>query len=205
MKNRWSGILGTVLILLFLPFPLYAQSWEFAKEKDGIRIYTRKETGKSLKSFKGEATIHAASEQIFSMLENVNNTDWWDKNLTDIKVIAYEKYKSARYYLVYDLPWPVGDRDLAVDVVSEYDPATGIGKVTAVPLKGGYPEKEDKVRIREYRQTWTVTPVGNGASHVILEGFVDPSGHIPDWIINSVVVDSPLKVIRNVKERMEGR
>ena len=181
-----------------------AQSWDFIKEKEGIKIYTRMEEGKSLKSYKGVTDIKAPAEKIFSLLENVNNTDWWDKNLNQIKVLLYEKNKRAQYYLVYDLPWPVTDRDLCVSVTVSIDPVTGVSRITAVPLPGGVPEHEDMIRIREYRQTWTVTPAGKDQAHVELEGYVDPAGNIPDWLSNMLIVDSPFKVISGVKKRMEN-
>jgi hypothetical protein len=179
------------------------QSWEFIKEKDGIKIYTRKETGKSLKSFKGVADIRASAEKIFTMIENVHNTDWWDKNLSEIKVLLYEKNKRAQYYLVYDLAWPVTDRDMCVEAKVIIDPATGVSKIVAGPLPGVVPERDGRIRIKEYRQSWTVEPRGENLSHVVMEGYVDPAGSIPDWIYNMAVIDSPITTIRGIKQRLE--
>jgi len=57
------------------------------------------ETGESLKSYKGVAEINAPAEMVFAKIEDINNTDWWDKNLTGIRVMLYEKNKRAQYYL----------------------------------------------------------------------------------------------------------
>jgi hypothetical protein len=185
--------------------PILAQSWEFAKEKDGIKIYTRKDAGKSLKSYKGVTDIKAPAEKVFALLEDVNHTDWWDKNLSQIKVILYEKYKRAKYYLVYDLPWPITDRDLMVDVTASFDPVTGSGTITAVPLPDAVPECKDLIRIKEYRQSWMVKPAGKDLTNVVLEGYVDPAGSIADWLINMLIVDSPFKIMSGVKQRMEKK
>ncbi|HZL76369.1 MAG TPA: hypothetical protein VFB97_01585 [Bacteroidales bacterium] len=187
---------------LMLPCPIAAQSWDLIKEKDGIKIYTRKEAGKSLKSYRGVTDINAPAEKIYALMENVNNTDWWDKNLTQIKVLLYEKDKRAQYYLVYDLPWPVPDRDLCVDVTITIDPVTGERMITAVSLNGVIPERKDMVRIKDFRQTWTIIPAGKEMTHVVLEGFVDPAGSIPDWISNILIIDSPLKAISGAREQM---
>jgi len=190
------------LSTLMLSGSLSAQSWNFIKEKDGIKIYTGSEAGKFLKSYRGVTDIKAPAEDIFSLIEDVNNTDWWDKNLTQIKVLLYEKNKRAQYYLVYDLPWPVTDRDLCVDVKVTIDPVTGERRITAVPLTGVIPERNDMVRIKDYRQTWIVIPSGQNMTHVILEGYVDPAGSIPDWVSNMLVIDSPIKALSGVRERM---
>jgi hypothetical protein len=192
-----------LLFSLMLSCSMTAQSWNFIKEKDGIKIYTRKDTGMYLKSYRGVTDINAPAENIFALIEDVNNTTWWDKNLTQIKVLLYEKYKRAQYYLVYDSPWPVTDRDLCVDVTVTIDPVTGERKIAAVPITGVIPERNDMVRIKNYRQTWTVIPVDKEMTHVVLEGFFDPAGSIPDWISNMLIIDSPIKTISGVKERME--
>jgi uncharacterized membrane protein len=179
-----------------------AQSWNFIKEKDGIKIYTRVEAGNSLRSYRGVTDINAPAEKIFALMEDINNTDWWDKNLTQIKVLLYEKNKRAQYYLVYDLPWPVTDRDLCVDVKITIDTVSGERKITAVSLPGVIPERNDMVRINDYRQTWTIIPTSKEMTHIVLEGFVDPAGSIPDLISNMLIIDTPIKAIEGVKDRM---
>jgi hypothetical protein len=205
MRNNLKRFISVFCLIQVLSFSLAAQSWEFKKEKDGIKLYTCTEAGKSLKSYKGVTDIQAPAEKIFTLLEDVYHTEWWDKSITQIKVLHYEKNKMAQYYLVYDLPWPVTDRDLCVDVKVTIDPVSGVSKITAVPLPGVIPEHEDMVRIKEYRQTWTVKPVGKDMAHVELEGYVDPAGSIPDWLSNMLIVDSPLSVINGVKQRMVNK
>jgi hypothetical protein len=189
----------------FLSGSLAAQTWKFAKEKDGIRLYTGKETGKNMKSYKGITDIHAPAEQVVALIEDVYHTEWWDKNISQIKVLLYEKNKRAQYYIVYDLPWPVTDRDLCVDVTVSVDPSSGETRITAVPLPERVPENPDMIRIKDYKQSWMVKPAGKDVCHVVLEGFVDPSGSIPDWISNMLIVDSPVQIISGVRNRMEKK
>jgi hypothetical protein len=190
-------------LILITSFTLTAQPWNFRKEKDGIKIYTREEAGKTLKSYRGIADINAPADKVYSLMEDVNHTEWWDKNLTQIKVLLYEKNKRAQYYLVYDLPWPVIDRDLCVDVTIKTNPVTGEKNITAVPITGVVPEQKDRVRIKDYLQTWTIIPSGENKTHVVLEGFVDPAGNIPEWISNMLIVESPVRAISGVKDQLE--
>ena len=203
-QNQFHFIL-MFFIITMISCPMKAQSWEFIKEKDSIKIYTRVEAGKSLKFFKGVINIHAPVEKIFAVIEDVNNTDWWDKNLTQIKVLLYEKDKRAQYYLVYDLPNPVTDRDLCVDVTITIDKVTGEHKFNAVALNGVIPEHNDLVRIKDYRQTWTIRPISKEWTHVILEGFIYPAGIIPVWVSNMLITDTPIKAISSLMERMGGK
>jgi hypothetical protein len=190
---------------LILPCSMAAQSWNFIKEKDGIKIYTRVENGKSLKSYRGVTDINAPAEKIYTILEDINNIDWWDKDLTDIKVLLYEKDRRVKYYMVYKSPWPVKDRDLCVDVTITIDPVTIERRINAVALNGIIPERKNMVRIKDYRQTWTIIPAGIEMTHVVLEGFVDPAGIIPVWFSNKLIIESPIKAISGLKERMRKK
>ncbi|HZY24737.1 MAG TPA: hypothetical protein VFE71_02830 [Bacteroidales bacterium] len=49
IKTQYHLILVFFFILM-VSCSMEAQSWNFIKEKDGIKIYTRMEAGKSLKS-----------------------------------------------------------------------------------------------------------------------------------------------------------
>jgi hypothetical protein len=202
MRRYQFLFISMFFFTLMFSCSMAAQSWDFIKEKNGIKIYTRKEAGKSLKSYQGVTDISAPAEKIFAMMEDINNIEWWDKNLTQIKVLLYEKNKRAQYYLVYDLPWPVTDRDLCVDVTITVDPVTGERNITAISLNGVIPERNDMVRIKDYRQTWTIIPAGEEMTHVVLEGFVDPAGSVPDWISNMLIIESPFKAISGVREQM---
>jgi hypothetical protein len=202
--NRFSFIFLICFMLLY-SFMAGAQSWNFIKEKDGVKIYTRKEAGSSLKSFRGVADIYAPKEKVYNLIGNVKNLDWWDKNVREIKVLYYEKEKKSQYYLVYDSPWPVADRDLCVDATITTDPVTGVRRVSAVPLLNVIPVNPSYVRIKDYRQSWTLTPVGKDMVHAELEGYVDPAGSVPDWIYNMVITETPLKIIRGIKQRLEKK
>ena len=180
------------------------QAWNFIKEKDGVKVYTRKEPGHQLKSFKGEADIHVPMSQVTNLIGNVKNVDWWDKNVKDINLLMYEKDKKSQYYLVYDSPWPVSDRDICSEANYSDDKVTGIRTIRTKPLPNVIPEKPGLVRIKDYWQKWTIEPMGESLVHVTLEGYVDPGGSVPDWIYNMVITETPLKVIRGVKRRLEG-
>ena len=189
--------------MLLIPGSLVGQEWHFVKEKDGIFIYTRKEQGNSLKSFRGTADVRTTMDQVRNLIGNVENVEWWDKNVKEIKVLYFEKNRKSQYYIVYDSPWPVADRDLCVEAIITEDPVTGIRRVSSKPLLNVVPEKKEYVRIKDYRQTWTVEPTSRGVLHLTLEGYVDPAGSVPDWIYNMVITDTPYRVIKGIKDRLE--
>jgi hypothetical protein len=182
----------------------FSQGWTFIKEKEGVYLYTHKEAGENLKSFKGVMEVRSTMSAVTNLISNPNNHDWWDENLTEIKVLQIENPKHFQYYLVYDVPWPLSDRDLVVDARVTVDPGSGKYVIFSTPLEGVVPEKPGMVRIKKYWQRWTVQPLGNGIIRITLEGFVDPAGNIPSWLYNMIITESPLKVMREVRKRVEA-
>ncbi len=194
-----------VSCLVLMCSALSAQTWNFIKEKDGIKIYTRTPDHSNFKCFKGETVFHTTMEKLSRYIGNVQNVDWWDKNVKEIKVLTFEPDKLVRYYLVYDVPWPMNDRDLCVEAKITIDPVTGEKIVSAKPLPDAVPERKGIVRIRNYWQKWTLKPTGNNTIQAVLEGFVDPGGNVPSWLYNMVIVDTPLKVMRGIKKLVEEK
>jgi hypothetical protein len=189
-----------LFLLLIITVNISAQSWNFVKEQDGIKLFTRKDYGSSLKSFKGVMDVTTTMDKVCELLGNVKNHSWWDENLREIKVLTYEKDKYFQYYLIYHVPWPFTDRDLCVEANVNTDPLTYRRTITATPLSNVIPEKPGLIRIKKYWQKWTIQPMENGVIHLTLEGFVDPAGNVPSWLYNMVIVETPLKVMRRVKK-----
>lgn len=202
MKNyAWIALMLFILLSISTA-NLYGQPWNFVKEDDGIKIYTRVVTNSTLKSYKGEVTFHAPFQKVCSMFGNARNIDWWGPDFKDIRVLAYEPTKFVRFYYIYKMPWPLTDRDLVVNAIVKTDSVTGDYSVISAPLLNAIPEKSDLVRIKKYSQKWTVQPLDKGNVHIILEGFVDPGGNVPAWIYNMLVTEMPLRTIRLLRTRV---
>lgn len=194
-----------VLTVLFMTTGLSAQSWELVKEDNGIRVFTRSEPGSSLKSFRGEKIIQASFDKICAVLDNPYDTSWWGDGISDIRVLAYEPLKFARYYMVYQLPWPMSDRDLVVETAVSQDAVTGERRFITRSLADQLPEKSGRVRMKDYRQSWTVQPMKEGKVRVVLEGSFNPGGNIPSSAYNLVVERTPVKSIRSLEEAVRNK
>lgn len=188
-------------LLWILPMVAGAQNWKYIKEKNGVKLYTRQEGGRGLKYFRGVAEIKAPVEKIFSRLENINRTEWWTKDVTYLKVLLYEKDKQSQYYMVYHLPWPFKDRDLCVNATATINHTTGERTLTSVPLSGCAAASQ-RVRVKEYWQEWTLKPLDKNRTQVELEFFINPGTNLPDWIINMVLSDSPIRVIDAMRQHL---
>ena len=182
---------------------LLGQKWDFVRKRDQIMLYTRKEGNGSLKSFRGVTDIRGDFREIITMIGNPKDLRWWGRDVHGIRVLDYEKDKHIQYYLIYDAPWPFTDRDLVSDVQITTDSLTGTRTVFSQPLLNVVPESPGLVRVTKYWQKWTIQPLKKGVVHLTLEGYIDPAGNIPDWLYNMVVIDTPLRLIREVQKRVK--
>lgn len=204
MKNKWKYLVIFWLSTMIFPFLTSAQNWKFIKEKNGVLLYSRHEAGKGLKYFKGIAEIQASAERVFAMLENVHQTDWWTKDVTQLKVLHYEKDRWTQLYVVYRLPWPFKYRDLYVNITASINTATGERKLTSVPFRGNSVENSDYVRIKDFREEYKIWPIDKNRSRLELEFYIDPGTGLPDWLVNMVLADSPARIINAIKESLYG-
>ena len=186
-------------IIFFLTGGLGAQPWTLAKEKEGIKVYTRTDSNSSWKSFKGEVTFRASIEKVNALLGTQHIYDWWPNEITDVKVLGYVPDRSIQYYMVFKLPWPFKNRD----IVSETTITTnqGVSTYVAIHLPNKVAEKPELIRIKDYHQTWTVRPEGKETVHVTLEGSINPGGDVPAWLFNMVITETPLKTIHALRKR----
>lgn len=190
------------MLSLMFTCSLFSQQWKFIKEKDGIKLYSKQEAGKNNKTYKGITTINEKAEKVFAVLEDVHHTEWWDKNIIQIKILHYEKNKKTQYYLVYDMPWPLKDRDLTVDVTPTYNKTTGEYKLAGTPSTGKFPKNKDMIRIMDYRQIWILKSDKN-RTLVELEFYLIPDENIPNWLLDMVMTDSPISTIKSLKSFIE--
>jgi len=203
MQNNQIHLFLVVLLLLVFPGLLAGQTWNFIKTRDGVQLYTCQEAGKGLKLFKGVGEINEPADKVFALLEDVNHTEWWTKDVTQIKVLLYEKGKHAQYYLVYKLPWPFKNRDLCVNVTASVNRSTGDRKLTAVPLSGVCVENKEVVRIKDYWEEWKVRPIDKNRSHIEIEFYINPGSNLPHWLLNMILGEAPINTIKALRMYME--
>ena len=180
-----------------------AQNWTFVKERQSVKIYTRTIEGSGLRACKGVAEINAPALEVYTLVEDLNNTEWWDENLKIAKMFFYEKNKRARFYLHYELPYPLVNRDLVADVTVVPDFKNNQFKIYSKPVSGLVALNKSFVRIQDYQQMWTISASDANTAHVEMECLLDPGGIVPDWLINMVMVNSPSNSINNIRKQLE--
>lgn len=179
----------------------FSQPWQFARERDGIRLYVRQEANTSFRSFHGVTDFRGNFDKVCSLVGDPRNLDWWGEDIKNIRLLSYEKDKQIRYYFIYDVPWPFTDRDLVAEVHLTKDRVTGAKTVFSKQLLNVVPQYPELIRVTNFWQKWTIQPMKGGMIHVTLEGFIDPAGDVPAWLYNMVIIDIPMRLLKDIRKR----
>ena len=188
--------LSALLIVLFLPFH---GDWELKKDKNGIKLYTKHEEGYAIKAVRAETTFHAPLETCVAVLRDIEHLDELFPDCKKVEKVKQDE-TSQIHYLQLKAPWPVTERDGAFGLKYSYDSAKDMAVVEAKMVPDIYPAQDGFVRLNKGGGTWKFTRLD--AEHTQLEYYYlgDAGGSIPAWVANTVIEESPYRMLSNFHE-----
>lgn len=199
-------ILATyVTFTLITNIPLHAQKdWQFAKEKNGIKVYTKYYKEAGLKQLKVETTFTGVTlHQCFALFKDVDAAPQWTARLKRAKSLHIYSTTDYINYFEIGVPWPLKNRDAIFRVHVEYDKNEHLLKIISRVLPD-YPLKNDTcVRIVEAEGEWRFTKIDNDHIKVQTKLFADPKG-FPAWLVNLFVTDGPLQTLAQFRELVQS-
>lgn len=185
-----------------------ADNWKLQEEIDNIRIYTTEPTDSSFKAFKAVALIDAPIENLMAVMVNPKSCMEWVHNCAEAYNFGKGNFNDRFAYSVNDLPWPVTDRDYVLHIRTHGDKASGevIMNLNATPGKRA--ETGSRVRVNKSDTLYRFIPEG-GKTRMIWVQHTNPNGSLPGWLVNSLLVDIPVKSLQALekvanKQRYQG-
>jgi hypothetical protein len=193
-----------IIVLLSITFVSKGQSWELAKDKNGVKVYTRTLEGWGIKEYKVVMDIKTSPSRIVTALKDVPSRYEWAYNSIEIREIERPNSEEVAIYNKVDAPWPVADRDNITRFKFSY-PSANMTRVdmTVVKSHAKAPVYDGIVRIERLKGHWLIRDKGNGWTEIIQQCVAEPGGSLPDWLANSAVVDNPYNSMYNLKKYIE--
>lgn len=195
-------LLIALLLSSLFSFSAYSDTsaWELEKEEKDInlKIYTREIEGSNLKEFKGEMLVKTQLTTIAALLLDGQSAPQWMHKCEKFEVIEQIDELTAVVYFINGAPWPVSDRDAVVMTVMSQDPESLALKAEMNVVNDLLPEDDDYVRIPHMTGFWLFEPKSAGQVLVTYQVHANPGGSLPDWLANSVVVDTPYYTMSNM-------
>ncbi len=181
-----SWIFSLLLILL-----TGDTTWELKKNKNNIKVYTRKVSASDFKEMKCTTQVKSSLSSIVKVLTDVNYFTLWIYKCIEAAEVKRTDDSEIYSYQLFDAPWPLDDRDVVARLKVKQDGKTKVVTAHSVLADGLVPVKEDVVRIKNFHTTYTLTPLGNGWVEIDYELGTEPGGNIPAWLANLVMVNGP--------------
>jgi len=208
---------GAVTGIAALFFPLFASAelpqeeadgWDLRKETDSIQVFTIDQPDSRFQAFKAVAMLDAPIENLMAVMINPKSCVEWVHKCIESYAFGEGDFYDRYAYSVNDMPWPVTDRDyvLRIRTHSEGDGHDILMDLNAVPQRRDV--EDDYIRVDRSDTLYRFTPMGDQTRMVWVQ-HTDPNGSIPGWLVNSLLVDIPIRSMEQLeqvarKERYQG-
>ncbi|MFC2115845.1 START domain-containing protein [Bacteroidota bacterium] len=182
----------TQILVFFLILCISASSqtgWELKRDKNRIVVYTRESSGTTLKEYKVTAEIDSPLSDVFNFLTDLEIRPTWVIKCIGLEIIDTVDGDKIHYHTSYDIPWPLMDRDLVVEAKFSYAEETGMAHLLTEYTELEFPLKDGVLRMPKYREEIFLERMADGKTQFRAEGFADPGGSLPAWVVNMFLVD----------------
>lgn len=195
------------LLLSFISFFAHSETTAWALEQEeeeiNLKIFTREVEGSNLNEFKGEMLVKAQLTTIAALLLDSEAAPEWMHKCEKFEIVEQVDALSAVIYFINGAPWPVSDRDAVIISSMSQDPETLALKVEINTVNDLLPENDDYVRIPHMTGFWLFEPTEKGQVLITYQVHANPGGSLPNWLANSVVVDTPYYTMSNMADMLK--
>ncbi len=175
--------------------------WELVMNKNGIKAYSRKISGSGIFEFRAVMVVDSPVEVIGEVLRDVPADTLWLPYCDEARMLMKKDRNNFTLYLSFDLPWPVNDRDLVMESVTEYDLEHGraISNLFSTEINT-CPENDDHIRMIDMTGQYVFEFVTRQRTGIIHTYRADIRGSIPEWMANYATRNNIYNTFMNLKD-----
>lgn len=193
----------TILSVLFIALSLFAQdNWKLEKDKNGIKVFTRKTTKASMKESMTEIFVKGTPDQIVKEFKDIENHKTWMHRISTSQLLKKVNENEFQVYYIASAPWPVSNRDIVVYYNIKKE-ANGNYTIISTGTPNEIPKKSGLVRITKSYSTWELIEQKDGNTKIVYTSLSEPGGSLPEWLVNSSATDTPFNTVAALKAKVE--
>lgn len=202
--TRWA--MAWALLALAASAPVQAElptedseGWTLRKESGDIRVYTIDQPDSSFKAFKAVGLLDAPIENLMAVMINPGSCVEWVHNCIESYAFGAGSFHDRFAYSVNDMPWPVTDRDYVLRIRTRGNETSGevVMDLNATPDQRS--EIDSRVRVDRSDTFYRFSPQGEQTRMVWVQ-HTDPNGALPGWLVNSLLVDIPVRSMEALEQ-----
>ena len=193
------------LLLFCLLFQTAAQcqeDWKLKKDKNGIKVYSRKTPNFKFDELKVDCIFEGKISQLAAVILDVKNQYQWVYKTAKSELLKQVTNADLIYYSEIECPWPFHNRDLIARMTITQNTSTKILSIVAKSVDNYLPSKKNLVRVKYSNALWTITPLNNAQFKVEYKIQIDPGDGVPAWILNMFATNGPYESFKNLKDKI---
>ena len=200
---RYSSFILVFVCLLFQFSGKAQEDWSLKKDKNNIKVFTRKTKNFKVDEIKVECEFDGRVSQLVAVLLDVNKHYEWVYKASKSQLLQKNSNTDLFFYTEIQAPWPFQNRDLIAHLKLTQNSSNKIITVEANGVNDFIPDKKHIVRVRYSRANWIVTPLANKKFKIDYRVQIDPGDGVPAWILNLFIANGPYDTFLKLKEQIQ--
>lgn len=184
-----------LLILSFLTSPI-SDDWKLIKTNDRFKVYVRKPDNALYEQIKIVAVTDAEMKEVVAALEDIDHHKNWVYGTGESYIIRQNDYNDIEYYVTVEMPFPVKDRDVTIQLKRRKNKKTGVVSIESHAVDGLKEEIKNHVRIQYFKSSYILSPLDGNRIEIEYFLDVDPGGTLPAWVVNLVTTKGPTETMK---------
>ena len=179
--------------------------WEKVSADEGVIVYAQEIDGSEIIKVKTRVVINAPIKKILNILDDVPHRKNWIPYLEESRILKTISVTEKLEYSLFAAPWPASDRDFVYRLSLAHRDKEKVIYDMKSELSDLMPEQEGLVRADLIESQYTLTVIDENQTNVELIFYADPKGWLPNWIINIIQKVLPYRMLRNLRDKAEGK
>jgi len=180
--------------------------------KDDIKVYFYKHKHFDIGTFKAITYINASLASLLAvMFDNKSCTDWIHACIKSF-LIEDISFNERYHYQILNIPFPFEDRDFIFHSILKQNPTTKAITIITKTVSGYCHDKQSPqcnkvkqsnlVRVIKSIGTYKLEPCDKGVKVTWIQ-HTDPAGHLPNWLINQFITDTPYWTLKQLAQKVK--
>ena len=178
--------------------------WQLVKHDAtrNIKTYIREGDAKRI-NFKVDAIIEGSLDAVARVHFDIDRIKSWYWETMDSRLLKKVSSTEYYYYMQYNAPVTMPDRDAVLHAVVEpYSAKKGYMQLSIKAVPDYLPAQGNFVRVQEQDMIVKMTPLAKDKVRIEAEGFVDPGGIAPTWAMNFVQRNAPYSTMLGLQRQV---
>ena len=203
LKTLALGFALVVVLLVVAHFAWkYSGSgqWKLEREKNGIKVYSMKIPGRTLKDWKAVRRLKTTLNGAVAAMATTTTEDCAEFNANCVSVQSVKDWNPRDLTSVHlyraNAPKPFLPRELLISTHASQNPQNKAVLIEFLARPDDLPRHDCCLRITEYRNSWRFTPLGNGETEAELVVHMDQG--VPYPLMNRISPNVLIKMFGHI-------